>query len=251
MATQVSKKQRQDANAAAEDSVVAHDGSGVGNSSERVSFFRMFASTLSSKTSGATRQELQSVGGLSNEAAAAERRRRPSLAASVSSGADATSSPTQDPATRRHRAQQRLATLGRRFCHPSPATIDIFEQFLNSWVWRLCFAFNTLLLLFGFPVQNLLPRGSDLVFDILYCLCLAFFTSDMVLRLYVEPNYFNFVVCGRRSAWGRCHIGSFLFWCDLASTCTLLYNISWINRDLTKKWTIDLELNQLGMPVSI
>jgi len=93
--------------------------------------------------------------------------------------------------------------------------------------------------------------------DVLFCIALAVFTMDMVMRCYLEPKYVAVPRCRKKenaasSPWGRCQLGgSFLFWCDLLSTLTLLYNISFINKSEFKIKGIDITLNSIGIPVSL
>ena len=49
--------------------------------------------------------------------------------------------------------------------------------------------------------------------------------------------------------WGKIHIGSFLFWCDVISTASLLFEISYINRSKDQIQSIDIELDPYGIPV--
>lgn len=144
----------------------------------------------------------------------------------------------------------------KRYCpkahwfRPSPAVIDFGAQLMASKIYKIFTAFYTIVLLFGAQFQELwIPKEGDIVCDILYCCTLAFFVSDIIMRLYIESNYFVFQRCGRKGAWGQCHLGSFLFWCDLLSTSTLLYDISFINQELREMEFIPLEVNSFGLPV--
>jgi len=130
---------------------------------------------------------------------------------------------------------------------------------LISRFWQILLGIFTILLLFGAQIQWLfLPKEADIVFDVLFTIALVVFSLDIVLRCYLEPNYFNF--CGSGSnvngeqgravnAWGGCHIGSFMFWCDFISTLTLLYNITYINRTLTEESGFEVKLDPFGAPV--
>jgi hypothetical protein len=51
--------------------------------------------------------------------------------------------------------------------------------------------------------------------------------------------------------WGKIHIGSFLFWCDVVSTACLLYEISYINATQNDIHTIDIHLDMFGIPVRL
>ena len=140
------------------------------------------------------------------------------------------------------------------FLRPSPAFLNVLSNIIGSRLWRVTIAFNTFLLLFGSEVQEIwIPPAGDTAMDVLYCIALAVFTMDMVMRCYLEPKYMNVPRCrakesAQSKAWGRCQMGSFLFWCDLLSTLTLLYNVSFINTELNDMLTYDIELNQIGLP---
>lgn len=141
--------------------------------------------------------------------------------------------------------------------NPSPHFLSILSRIIGSRAWRLIIAFNTILLLFGSEIQELwIPPKGDTVLDVLYCIALAVFTMDMIMRCYLEPKYVSVPRCRKKqhaqnSAWGRCQLGSFLFWCDLLSTLTLLYNISFINTPAFEPILIDITLNSIGIPVRI
>lgn len=126
---------------------------------------------------------------------------------------------------------------------------------ISSRVWHALLVFFTILLLFGAQLQELwVPKEGDIVFDILFTVALGVFAFDMLFRCYTEPQYFEFNLCGKTfgeapAAWGSCRLGSFMFFCDLLSTVTLLYDISYINRALVATETIDIELNGFGLPV--
>ena len=77
-----------------------------------------------------------------------------------------------------------------------------------------------------------------------------------MVRCYTEPQYFEFNLCGKTAgdapaAWGAFRLGSFMFWCDLISSATLLYDISFINTFYFAIETINMELDQFGLPVRI
>lgn len=51
-----------------------------------------------------------------------------------------------------------------------------------------------------------------------------------------------------RDRWSQIHIGSFLFWCDIVSTCSILYEISYINKMQTEIRTVAISLDTFGIP---
>lgn len=137
---------------------------------------------------------------------------------------------------------------------PSPRFLHGLSVIIKSPLWKIIIAFNTVLLLFGSEFQELfIPPTGDIVMDILFFIALGVFTADIIMRCYLEPNYASLPTCHpnqQNSAWGRCSMGSFLFWCDFVSTLTLLYNISFINAHTFQAKTIDITLNVIGIPVS-
>jgi hypothetical protein len=143
-------------------------------------------------------------------------------------------------------------------CRPSNYMMHSMNRLITSRLWHLSSFFFTVLLLFGEQVQELwIPKGGDIVFDILFTVAFVFFIIEILLRLYVEPRYFSLDLCGNKglysvpTGWCRCRIGSFMFWCDTVSTFTLLYGISYINKRRFAVSTIDIGLDQYGFPVSL
>lgn len=147
-----------------------------------------------------------------------------------------------------------------------------------------------MMMLFGSHVQNLwCDPQFDGVFDILFSLVFCLFLVDIGLRILVVPGYVSFKYKGvlntlygpvhwiktvggnthgnnnkkgsRRyrnqgvveedpEKWGKINIGSFLFWCDVISTASLLYEISYINKSKNRIMELDIQLDPLGIPVS-
>lgn len=139
-------------------------------------------------------------------------------------------------------------------CRPNRKTVEWMSHYQASRFWQFSLVFFTMLLLFGSQLQELwVPKEGDFYFDILFTIALGVFVIDMLIRCYVEPNYFGFNLrkpTDASAAWGSCRLGSFMFWCDMISTATLLYDISFINRPLFDEETIEIELDPWGMPVS-
>jgi hypothetical protein len=139
---------------------------------------------------------------------------------------------------------------------PSRAALDGVSMLISSRTWHVMLVFFTILLLFGSQFQELLvPKEGDIVFDILFTVALGVFAFDMLFRCYTEPQYFELNICGKSfgeapAAWGSCRLGSFMFWCDLVSSLTLLWDISYVNKFLFDEATIDIQLDGFGMPVS-
>lgn len=123
---------------------------------------------------------------------------------------------------------------------------------------------SILLLLFGAHVQNLwCDKKYDFAFDVLYTIALGMFCLDIVLRILVVPGYLGCNVDilkrqyhnwrnGHRAyeedSLARFYIGSFLFWCDVISTLSILYDISYINKRQAEIKTTDIELDFFSIP---
>jgi hypothetical protein len=119
----------------------------------------------------------------------------------------------------------------------------IVNQLLNSLGWKVILIICSIILLFGAPVRDLLPLlpELDLAIDVVFVLLLVILLIDVLLRCDAETDYF---CCPHRGGGGGNHGnggsggcggkkwktggGSFLFWCDLLSSLTLLNDITFI-----------------------
>ena len=200
-------------------------------------------------------------------------------AASNSGGGGTTLPPTT--ITRRRNNPQCCANLCRR-CVPEFLRDRYERQYfflvvMTNPVWRFLMCLCILLLLFGSQVQNLWCDPSyDAMFDILYTIAFGVFLVDIAMRILVVPGYIGFkyktlmnllmrrcrkkrkndtrrgrdaMVNEDRDRWSNIHIGSFLFWCDVVSTCSILYEISYINKMQTDVKAADIHLDSFGIPV--
>lgn len=157
--------------------------------------------------------------------------------------------------------------------------VPISHVFLESAYWRVFLLFGNFVLLFGSPIQMLLvPPAGDPFFDVLYTVVLVAFLVDMIFRAAAVPGYFGIhfhtlfpkqssrqrnssitsrtlsCCCGCLCCCWCCvprhalcwpTMGSFLFWCDLASTLTLLYDISFTNPANFAMVKVNLDLTGL------
>ena len=130
-----------------------------------------------------------------------------------------------------------------------------FDRWIHTRLWRSFSIFFSLLLLFGDQIHQLwIPENGDIAFDILFTMSLVFFVVDILIRIRAEPNYWNVKLLGQGwfgESHDLCVLGTFLFWCDLLSTLTLLYDISYINKPRFSMKTMTIHLNEYGRPVSI
>jgi hypothetical protein len=130
---------------------------------------------------------------------------------------------------------------------PSQPVLDFMSRMIESPLWNVIIIFNTILLLFGSEVQDLwIPPHGDIVMNVFFTIALAVFSFDIIMRCFLDPSYMPWCGC----AASKSSLGSFMWWCDVVSTLTLLYNISFINTNLLQMNTIEITLNQLGIPVS-
>jgi len=150
------------------------------------------------------------------------------------------------------------------FAWPPVARHAFWNAIIRSTAWQFMLIVLTIVLLFGAQVRDLwIPKAGDDAVDYVFLGAFIVFTADILIRIDVEPNYFCFAFfCWRPkneqmtadmpSGWvgcGSCRLGSFLFWCDVVSTLTLLYEISFINSSSFEEQSIRIDLNAFGIPV--
>jgi len=162
-------------------------------------------------------------------------------------------------------------------CAPQ-SLLPFFSRTITSSIWRYALVFFTVVLLFGQPVQDLwCPKESDVAFDAIYVAAFTVLAADVIMRSVVSPEYFLLQVGGkdlRHDAllnrvlrprlstggsgdnWGgllKCcsgyRLGSFMFWCDVVSTCSLLYDIAFINTSKASLINIIINVGSDGIPV--
>ena len=139
--------------------------------------------------------------------------------------------------------------------------VQRLKRILRSRLWKFLMCFFYGFLLFGSQIHHIWAPGQTKTYNILAFVTLGFCIADMLLRILVEPEYFQFGIasCGGHM-FGQtngaandnhhtCSFGSFLFWCDLLSTSMILYDISWINDQHFELKTITLQLDDHGFPV--
>jgi hypothetical protein len=134
----------------------------------------------------------------------------------------------------------------------------LFLNILESLVWRALLVVLTFILLFGAQIRDLaIPKARDTACDAIFTATFVFFVIDMLMRIDAEPTYF---LCRCRGterdnlegSWlNNIQVGSFLFWCDLLSTITLLSEISFIYTKGFSTPSYTIYLDQYGMPVSV
>jgi len=150
---------------------------------------------------------------------------------------------------------------------PKPVTDWINQRLINTKAWQAFIILFTIVLLFGAQIQDLwCPPSSDVAFDVIFTCAFVFLIVDVILRSAADPTYFILNLCGRdlRSPHGEhspnrvdalCGLrsifqfGSFMFWCDLLSTLSLLWDISYINPFRSSMLEVTIGIDDLGIPV--
>ena len=168
-------------------------------------------------------------------------------------------------------SSQHTPSLWRRLRH-APERRRLELQLLNHPVYKfllICFA---IILLFGAEFRDLfLPREADGAMDAIFAVVFVLLLVDLGLRIDAEDHYFS---CHAWSCWsgrgsrsnnnnnkrtghggvnnnGCLRVGSFLFWCDLCSTMTLLADMTWVNKDGFAEIHYHIELDEFGIPVRV
>jgi hypothetical protein len=133
----------------------------------------------------------------------------------------------------------------------------MLSALLENHLWRGLLVVLTFILLFGAQIRQLIiPPSGDVACDVILMTTFVIFMADIMMRIDCEPTYFT-CKCRRKnrdSEGGTCvenlGLGSFLFWCDLISTLTLLTEISFISKKGFSAVAYTIYLDQFGIPVS-
>mmetsp|Transcript_3732 Transcript_3732/g.7136 ORF Transcript_3732/g.7136 Transcript_3732/m.7136 type:complete len:1172 (+) Transcript_3732:180-3695(+) len=154
----------------------------------------------------------------------------------------------------------------------SHGSIETIRSLVHSKPWRIVVLLFEGMLLFGPPIRDWwCPKQSDGVFDVLFVFTIAVLFMDIVLMSYAVPKYFLFYIgfypekdtptrtnlrkkydtsgCGR-CACSRFQIGGFIFWFDVISALTLLFDITWVNTTLTEYKSREIYVNSSGQMMS-
>lgn len=118
------------------------------------------------------------------------------------------------------------------------------SKLLTTTVWKTILIICSFILLFGAQIRDLLPPRADTAVDIILVMVFCFFLCDIILRCDSDANYF---VCYNCTRWNS---GSFLFWCDVVSALTLLYDITFVARQRFGETHIQLYMSSSGNDVS-
>lgn len=145
-----------------------------------------------------------------------------------------------------------------------------FAMVIYSYYWRAMLIVLTIILLFGAQIQNtVLPPSADEACNAIFMAAFVLFSLDIIIRIDVESNYFVLRFCDYScstdfhptseaqptvpSAAGcfNIEVGSFLFWCDVISTLTLLHEISFIDNANFAEKSMFITLDDFGTPVRV
>ena len=154
--------------------------------------------------------------------------------------------------------------------YPSPKTLRILKFIIGTRIYIFFSLLFTINLLFGKSIRLLwFPKEWDIVFYVISIVCLVFFIFDIYVACLVHPNYFSFKVCCL-SSWNKpsksnsgenydhssgfnfgcfgISLGSFLFWCDVASLIPLIFeDIYWyVEKPLP---IVNITIDKFGLPV--
>ena len=156
-----------------------------------------------------------------------------------------------------------------RCCHQRTPLVTpdqrkkVCRKLLQNKFWRALVLIGSLILLFGAQVRTFTRASADTAFDVIFCVVFFVFILEILVRCDVEKEYwvFNAGSCCRRThqenpntaqakSEGGFQIGSFLFWCELASTLALINEISFIHKREFREARVDIILDESGIPVS-
>lgn len=156
----------------------------------------------------------------------------------------------------------------------SQGCIVKLRSFVHSKPWRIAVLFFEGVLLFGPPTRDWwCPKRSDGVFDVLFGVTIAVLFVDIVLMSYAIPKYFSFYnrlrpekdrqtrtivqsgnnssVCGRCCSCTRFRVGGFIFWFDVISALTLLFDMTSVNTTLTEYKSRHIYVDSMGKMVRL
>ena len=152
-------------------------------------------------------------------------------------------------------------------CISKEQRMDFSRKILRNKFWRVLLIVCSFILLFGAQIRTLaFTKGADTAFDAIFMVTFCIFLFDILMRCDVEPNYFAFNMggcCRRRvdnsaqgptadgaaNSGGGFQIGSFLFWCEFASTLALLHEITFIHKKNFDETRLNITLDAAGVPV--
>lgn len=170
------------------------------------------------------------------------------------------------------RQPSRCVSFWQRYVFPGMYRKRAIKILLNHPIYRGLLLVLTFILLFGAQLRELImPPSADAACDVILTVTFILFCLDMFMRLDSDPTYFS-CSCGlvtkhrntmdetahsnlpSQSSGNGCFglkVGSFLFWCDLISSLTLLSQISFVHKAAFDPITVRISLDQFGVPVSI
>ncbi len=136
--------------------------------------------------------------------------------------------------------------------------IKIMKNIINHTAWKIIILIMTLILLFGPPLKLFFPKGADLYFDIILTITLVVLVADILMMFYAVPMYFVFSpsMKARNDDEIGClcfafQVGSFQFWFDFISVVSLMYDISFFNKNLNKILLLEFYVNNQGISADL
>ncbi len=136
--------------------------------------------------------------------------------------------------------------------------VQRMRNLVKSKFWKIMIGCFTAIMIFGGPMENFFPVTATSYFSIIFSITFAVLIVDIVLMCYTTPMYFVFrpsMKLKKRSDEVGClcfsfQIGSFLFWFDVISVISLLFqmpNIVQANA-ITR---VMIHVSSLGVPINM
>jgi len=118
------------------------------------------------------------------------------------------------------------------FFEPNQSALERMKRLLKSRFWKVTIMLFTMVLLFGAPIQHFFPEDTRSIFNAIYLTTIVILLVDIFLMVFVQKKYFNlsFNLSFKnwRKGWNEIECGSFMFWFDLISVLSMLFNVSFI-----------------------
>lgn len=135
--------------------------------------------------------------------------------------------------------------------------IKRMKDVLDHTAWKVLIIFFTAIILFGGSLQQLCPKAADPYIDVIFIVTIVFLLIDIVMLCCVVPSYFivkpTMQLRNSDDEFGcfcfALQFGSFLFWFDLISVLSFLWEISFIKGSAIVE--THLYVNSFGVPLNI
>jgi hypothetical protein len=143
-------------------------------------------------------------------------------------------------------------TVGSKLCLPENNILaGRIKDLLDHRGWKIAILFFTLVLIFGAPLQDLCPKAVDPYFYVVFIITFVILMIDIFMMCLVVPSYLR--KTSDDAGW-HClpfQTGSLIFWFDLLSVLSFLYEMPGVNKALTRLPEIVVHLNSSGEPTNL